>query len=555
MRPNPAVSHTHTSAPGPTYRPPSPPPPSPPPTPPPLRLPVASFTARSKGLIVSVDASRSHSDPRSSPGLSFEWFWDDTSRPETTSSPKCSHEYSRPDSYIITLVVRDSVGEDTTTVVIGVREPPKISGLRYVADGLTATIIHDDLPPGTDVTYFWEKKPMFHGGFSSLPSYTYIGGGTYHVLVVAENSEGIDTAEIDVTVNLEPEITGFTSDVDGLDIHLSFFLPSLITATFECIWGDGEKSTDPVLSLSGRWTLNHTYPAPGTYDISLLVVNSAGSDVARQAISVKGPTTIDRSPLGATYGSTPRPRTGGTAPPLRADRPLRWSDPAPLSRPRDTAAPPSGRITPPVSTFSTGLTLIIVLIVAAVAIGAYLGLNWLWHANDCTPNEITINGKRATCPQSAVPTSSVAPVSAARYSLPAGVKVRCGWTQGFGDDARFSSCASIKRTADKHHNVQVRFTVEGLNLRTWYRLSSADDGGSWTIELRTPNGSYRPETWNGDKLYEDPVTGSLVGADPKAFLYFEEIVNQSTDVPETVRVVLVSTDHPKLSRSFPVSLR
>ena len=132
-------------------------------------------------------------------------------------------------------------------------------------------------PDGSIASYSWDFGDGSAAGSGATPQHTYASGGTYHVtLTVTDNQGATGTVEHDVTVTPppnQPPTAAFTSSA------------SVLTASF-----DGSGSSDPDGSVASySWdfgdgsaagsgaTPQHTYAAPGTYQVTLTVTDNQGA--------------------------------------------------------------------------------------------------------------------------------------------------------------------------------------------------------------------------------------------------------------------------------------
>ncbi|MCU7937090.1 MAG: PKD domain-containing protein, partial [Candidatus Thiodiazotropha sp. (ex Dulcina madagascariensis)] len=244
------------------------------------------------GVALSFDGTGS-SDPDGTI-VAYAWdFGDGTSG--TGSTP--SHTYASAGTYNVTLSVTDDGGLSntaTTTVAIGsVTNLPPVAVANGPYSGTVGLPVSFDStgsndPDGTLATYHWD----FGDGATATganPTYAYTAQGTYSVTLTVTDNEGAmgsdtTTATIGVgnqapvavangpysaTVNLPVQFdsTG-SSDPDGAIV------------AYDWDFGDGTAGTGPNPS--------HTYATPGTYNVTLTVMDGEGamdSDATTATIS------------------------------------------------------------------------------------------------------------------------------------------------------------------------------------------------------------------------------------------------------------------------------
>lgn len=111
------------------------------------------------------------------------------------------------------------------------------------------------------------------------PSHTYAAAGTYTVTLAVTNTLASDTAAAPAAVLPLPE-AAWHHAAAGLTV--SFSNDSLHAADFSWTFGDGLTSTLP--------SPIHTYPASGTYTVTLLAAGPCGQDSSTAPVTVLAPT-------------------------------------------------------------------------------------------------------------------------------------------------------------------------------------------------------------------------------------------------------------------------
>jgi len=130
---------------------------------------------------------------------------------------------------------------------------------------------------GTIVAYEWSFGDG-NTGFGSTPSHTYISTGIFNItLTVTDDAGDTDTATTAITIATgnQPPVadphgpyTGTTGTPLTFDGSRSADPDGIITAYD---WDLGDGSTGPGI------TLNHIYTTPGTYNVTLTVVDDSGA--------------------------------------------------------------------------------------------------------------------------------------------------------------------------------------------------------------------------------------------------------------------------------------
>ncbi|MGK2875867.1 MAG: PKD domain-containing protein [Nocardioides sp.] len=132
-------------------------------------------------------------------------------------------------------------------------------------------------PDGTIASYHWSFGDG-QTGSGANPAHTYTAGGTYSVtLTVTDNEGGQGTYTATVTLNAAP-VADFTPECDLLSCTFTStaYDPDGTIASYAWDFGDGQTSTTT--------SPTHVYSTPGTYPVSLTVVDNA---------SASATTTID----------------------------------------------------------------------------------------------------------------------------------------------------------------------------------------------------------------------------------------------------------------------
>ena len=153
------------------------------------------------------------------------------------------------------------------------------------------------------------------------PSNTYTTAGVYPVSLTATNAAGANTATQTgyITVSAAPVASFYASETSGTAPLTVQFTDTSTNSPTSWSWnfGDGETSVEQSPS--------HTYSDPGTYTVSLTVVNNAGSNKATETDYVEVSTSaVTQATVATTQTPTPVPTfpeisfsgtpTAGTAP-------------------------------------------------------------------------------------------------------------------------------------------------------------------------------------------------------------------------------------------------
>jgi PKD repeat protein len=233
--------------------------------------PVADFgaTPQSGGLPLAV----TFKDMSAGNPTSWAWVFGDGA---TSTAQNPSHTYTKVGTYAVRLTVANAFGTSSKTksgyITTGV--PPTAdftSGARTGATPLT--VAFTDASKGGPTSWSWN----FGDGSTSTtrnPTHTYTTAGTYTVTLTVKNAYGSDseTKAGFVTAGGKP-VAEFTADQRVGTAPLTVKFTDLSTGNpISWAWnfGDGTTSTEQ--------NPTHVYRLEGTYDVSLTVTNSYGTD-------------------------------------------------------------------------------------------------------------------------------------------------------------------------------------------------------------------------------------------------------------------------------------
>ncbi len=254
---------------------------------------------------------------------------------------------------------REGAAPPLLLVTVGGSPPPPVKPVaafsgspRSGSPGLTVTF--GDASTNGPTSWVWDfGDPSSVTNSSTLqnPSHTYADPGTYDVTLVAANSAGpsdplVKTGYVTVTSQPPPvkPVAAFSgsprSGGPGLTVAFS---DASTNAPTSWTWDFGDPSSGS--NSSTLQNPSHTYADPGTYDVTLVATNSAGSS---DPLVKTGYVTVTSHRRRATR-SWSEPATSRIAHGPRTPRPRRsW----PLSRARSspratcrtrTGRPPSSR--------------------------------------------------------------------------------------------------------------------------------------------------------------------------------------------------------------------
>lgn len=208
--------------------------------------------------------------------------------PSTSTAASPSVTYSTPGTYTVTLTVSNSAGSNTSTQTnyITVNTTPT-AGFTSSVNGTNATFTNTS----TNATsYSWN---FGDGGNSTAanPTHNYATDGVYTVVLSATNGCGTVTSTQTVTI-VTPPTAGFsgTNTTGCAPLTVQFNNQSSANATtYAWTFPGGSPATSTVQNPSVM------YSTPGTYSVTLIATNSAGSDTTTLTnyINAQGPPSTD----------------------------------------------------------------------------------------------------------------------------------------------------------------------------------------------------------------------------------------------------------------------
>lgn len=232
--------------------------------------------------------------------VSYRWDMGDGTFVEGTA---VEHVYRAPGIYTVSLTVTDDSGVsnnvalDTTTTVINAPPEPVGKGPdRPIAVGEVTTLTSAGSidPDGEILSYIWDFGDGAAAGGPDV-QYAWTKPGVFDVKLTVTDNSGTETGMVEtgfqVVVSAAPVARAggdqyVTASVVTFDGGASSDADGRVT---RWDWDFGDGSTG-----SGQ-TVEHPYAAPGTYDVTLTVIDDSGAplNVAQDAMTV----TINATPV------------------------------------------------------------------------------------------------------------------------------------------------------------------------------------------------------------------------------------------------------------------
>jgi PKD repeat protein len=233
--------------------------------------PTADFAVQTAGLrAVFTDTSA---------GGPTQWNWTfgdcPACLPDTRQNP--DHDYARGGTYTVTLRAANTAGSTakSSLVTVSAGDPPKAAFTSSI-DGLTVHFV--DASTGAPSKWTWDFGDGSGSGEQN-PTHGYAKAGTYTVTLEASNAAGKSTAANTVKV-AGPSTADFVFSASGLDV---FFFDRSTGSLTAWAWDFGDGQSSPLQNPE------HRYGASGSYSVTLVATNAAGSSRVTKLVAVMAP--------------------------------------------------------------------------------------------------------------------------------------------------------------------------------------------------------------------------------------------------------------------------
>jgi uncharacterized repeat protein (TIGR01451 family) len=215
-------------------------------------------------------------------GTNVVYTWDFGDGSPTRTGASIQHTYPAVDTYTAQVTASNGAGSQSQTTVVTITDvPPDASFISSSPDRVGQTTTLESTSGGTNLTYQWDfgdGSPVASTQASAI-DHVYGSVGSYQVVLTATNSAGTDVATGVVEILGQPNlpVASFTSSSpDELGQATRFTNTSqdggddAENISYTWHFGDGGSSTAKHPT--------HAYVAVGTYQASLTIDNSVGSD-------------------------------------------------------------------------------------------------------------------------------------------------------------------------------------------------------------------------------------------------------------------------------------
>ncbi|MEE9415107.1 MAG: PKD domain-containing protein, partial [Acidimicrobiales bacterium] len=217
----------------------------------------------------------------------LEWNFGDG---RTATGNSVTNSYAAPGRYTVTLRASNNAGSDTATVSIlvldSVEAPTAIISVATLSAEVGDFIVFRSQSTGTPTSLEWDFDDE-SGASGTEVQHSFSTPGTYQVSLTASNSAGSDTDTIAITIRAPIDapvarIDGSSTRNVSAGVELCFVSTSTKNPS-SLSWDFGDGGT-----AAGQ-AVCHSYDEKGSYRVTLVAANAAGSDEARIRVRVAEP--------------------------------------------------------------------------------------------------------------------------------------------------------------------------------------------------------------------------------------------------------------------------
>ncbi|MCB9048754.1 MAG: PKD domain-containing protein [Lewinellaceae bacterium] len=218
-------------------------------------------------------------------GLPVSWNWTfEGGNPSTSTSPNPIVDYETPGLYAVTLVTTNALGTTSNAVQQGYVEifPEPVASYSMQASPGNLTVQFTNTSTGAD-SWYWDFGDGTNSNLKN-PTHTYAANGTYTATLTAYGPCGDDALSQNINIFTPPSAAFSASVLSGCaPLMVQFDNGSSPNATdFQWQFQGGNPATS---TLPGPVV---TFNAPGTYMVTLIAGNPAGSDTTTQSVVIEG---------------------------------------------------------------------------------------------------------------------------------------------------------------------------------------------------------------------------------------------------------------------------
>lgn len=253
-------------------------------------VPSPSFTATTSCL----GTVTSFSDLSTDTVAISTWFWDFNDGNNSTSQNP-DYQYLSTGTYNVSLTVTNINGCDSSVVLPVNVNPVPVAAFTADTVCFGGATVFTDASAGTPSQWSWDFADGSAAGTAQNPVHRYTTAGTYPVTLVVSNTGCADSITKNVLVAPAP-VAEFAFDTVCYGALMTFTDQSLSAVTWQWNFNDGSP-----LSIDNSQT--HVFPAPGTYNVTLIVSNINGcSDTVTHTVLVRSNPVAMYTASTACYG-------------------------------------------------------------------------------------------------------------------------------------------------------------------------------------------------------------------------------------------------------------
>jgi PGF-pre-PGF domain-containing protein len=249
-------------------------------------IPVARFTTNSTIGFRSLNIAFTDT----STGFPTSWSWD-LGDGSTSTSQNPEHEYSNVGNYSVALTVANEIGSNYTqkiNYITVLPQPPSSNFISNITSGnIPLTVKFYDTSTGSPSSWNWDFGDRYTSTEQN-PTHTYSSAGNYIVNLTVSNENGIASKTREIIVQKAQNemkifpVADFSANVTSGYAPLSVLFIDLSKSATSKSW---DIDNDGIVD-STNMSLVHSYNAPGTYTVSLIVSNKNGTASKTATINV-----------------------------------------------------------------------------------------------------------------------------------------------------------------------------------------------------------------------------------------------------------------------------
>jgi len=243
-----------------------------------LPAPVANFVTSTPACSGQDVTFTNQSNAPTGNIMSWEYNFGDGSSQTINypSNPNITHSYSSYGNFTVTLTVvtNDNCSASTTRTITILQSP--LANFDFDGTCAGSAVQFTDLSQGNLVLWTWNFGDSGSGSGNTStqqnPAHTYQQPGIYTVTLLVQNSNGCyDTGIRTVTILPKPVVNfSYNNGCAADTVHFNSSSYVAVATTVSWLWEFGDNTT------SAETDPTHIYALPGTYIVSLSIINQNG---------------------------------------------------------------------------------------------------------------------------------------------------------------------------------------------------------------------------------------------------------------------------------------